>query len=46
MKRKYYFLIIMLLSVVYFTGTQPPEIADRIMAVSYTHLTLPTTPYV
>ena len=31
MKRKYYFLIIMLLSVVYFTGTQPPEIADRIM---------------
>ena len=34
MKRKYYFLIIMLLSVVYFTGTQPPEIADRIMVHS------------
>lgn len=31
MKRKYYFLIIMLLSVIYFTGSQPPEIADRIM---------------
>ena len=31
MKRKYYFLIIMLLSIIYFTGSQPPEIADRIM---------------
>lgn len=31
MKRKYYFLIIMLLSVIYFTNGRPTEIADRIM---------------
>ena len=28
------------------TGNQPPAISHESEAVSYTHLTLPTTPYV
>ena len=34
-------------NIIAFVGIAPaPEFLDRLMSVSYTHLTLPTTPYV